>query len=80
MPEPGPHSSRVGDPGRVTTEGAARDQRWERKTGQQGPAVQMSQESVQRTAWTAAESGVRTRKLAASLTPPSLIHSLHLAL
>ena len=48
LPEPGPGSSCVGDPGRVNTAEAIRDQSWEQKTGQQGPAVQMNQESVQR--------------------------------
>lgn len=60
LTEPGPGSSRAGDPGRVNTAEAVRDQSWEQKTGQQGPAVRMNQESVQRTAWTAAGRGLRT--------------------
>ena len=60
LTEPGPGSSRVGDPGRVNTAEAVRDQSWEQKTGQQGPAVRMNQESVQRMAWTVAGHGLRT--------------------
>ena len=72
LPEPGPGSSCVGDPGRVNTAEAIRDQSWEQKTGQQGPAVQMNQESVQRRPGPQLGVAWGPRELAASLTLPSL--------
>lgn len=37
LPEPGPGSSPVGDPGRINAAEAFRDQSWEQRTGQRGP-------------------------------------------